>query len=116
MSKALVEAAYSSDIQAFFFDSGPVTFTMDAPTLGADGSDSEIDYEAEQENEEDDEENDSDDSDDSANNDSNAAWEDEDDKRLKISLTATNITKKLRNDEEEDVIDGAEYTRRLRKQ
>ncbi|KAL7312021.1 U3 snoRNP protein [Mucor circinelloides] len=102
--------------EAFFFDSGPVTFTMDAPTLGADGSDSEIDYEAEQENEEDDEENDSDDSDDSANNDSNAAWEDEDDKRLKISLTATNITKKLRNDEEEDVIDGAEYTRRLRKQ
>jgi len=89
---------------------------MDAPTLGAEGSDSEIDYEAEQENEEDDEEDDSDDSDDSANNDSNAAWEDEDDKRLKISLTATNITKKLRNDEEEDVIDGAEYTRRLRKQ
>lgn len=88
---------------------------MDAPTLGAEGSDSEIDYEAEQENEEEDDD-EEDDSDDSVENDSNAAWEDEDDKRLKISLTATNITKKLRNDEEEDVIDGAEYTRRLRKQ
>ncbi|KAI8637323.1 WD40-repeat-containing domain protein [Parasitella parasitica] len=109
--------------EAFFFDSGPITYTMDAPILGAEdheGSDSEIDYEAEQKqndnDDDDDDENDSDDSEGSANNDSNAAWEDEDDKRLKISLTATNITKKLRNNEDEDVIDGVEYTRRLRKQ
>lgn len=92
---------------------------MDAPTLGAsdqEDSESEIDYEAEADENDDDKENDSDDSDDSVIKDENAAWEDEDDKRLKISLTATNITKKLRNDEEEDVVDGAEYTRRLRKQ
>jgi U3 small nucleolar RNA-associated protein 18 len=44
------------------------------------------------------------------------AWEDEDDKRLKVSLVASNITKKLRNDVDEDVISGVEYSRRLRKQ
>lgn len=107
-------------IQAFFFDSGPVTFTLDAPVaLNHDDSDSEIDYEAEengekQDNTDDDEQDSEDESDDAE--DSNAAWEDEDDKRLKISLSASNITKKLRNDVDEDIVDGVEYTRRLRRQ
>jgi U3 small nucleolar RNA-associated protein 18 len=93
---------------------------MDAPVaLDHDDSDSEIDYEAEGNNEER-EESDSDDEDDSEDESdavpSNAAWEDEDDKRLKISLSASNITKKLRNDVDEDIVDGVEYTRRLRRQ
>ncbi|KAI9470881.1 MAG: WD40-repeat-containing domain protein [Benjaminiella poitrasii] len=107
--------------EAFFFDSGPVTFTLDVPTIGGQASDSEIDYEAEEENndktmslESDSEDND--DSDDDESDEDYAAWEDEDDKNLKISLMASNLTKKLRNDADEDVVDGVEYTRRLRKQ
>lgn len=87
--------------------------------MNHDDSDSEIDYEAEengekQDNTDDDEQDSEDESDDAE--DSNAAWEDEDDKRLKISLSASNITKKLRNDVDEDIVDGVEYTRRLRRQ
>lgn len=48
--------------------------------------------------------------------DGKSAWEDEDDKRIKISLSASNITKKLRNDVDEDIVDGVEYSRRLRRQ
>ncbi|KAI8364320.1 WD40-repeat-containing domain protein [Choanephora cucurbitarum] len=102
-----VEEEAVSDEQAFFFDSGPVTFTMDVPTVNHD-SESEIDYEAENETEEDESEEEPEDD--------TAAWEDEDDKNLKISLVAANITKKLRRDADEDIVDGVEYTRRLRKQ
>jgi U3 small nucleolar RNA-associated protein 18 len=93
---------------------------MDAPVvLNHDDSDSEVDYEAE-ENQDDESDQDEQDSEDESDSDSeyknNAAWEDDDDKRLKISLSASNITKKLRNDVDEDIVDGVEYGRRLRKQ
>ncbi|KAI7899951.1 WD40-repeat-containing domain protein [Cokeromyces recurvatus] len=106
--------------EAFFFDSGPVTFTFDVPTVGEQATNDEIDYEAEEENDDKqtslDEISEDEDSDDDRSEDEYAAWEDEDDKNLKISLMSSNITKKLRNDVDEDVINGAEYTRRLRKQ
>lgn len=85
-------------------------------------SDSEIDYEAEEDNNNDNRQDNSDenseqDSEDETDEDKeDAAWQDEDDKRLKISLTSSNITKKLRTDVDEDIINGVEYTRRLRKQ
>jgi U3 small nucleolar RNA-associated protein 18 len=91
---------------------------MDAPSVLNHDSDSEIDYEAEEDDNQQDslDENDEEDSEDEIDEDEDAAWKDEDDKRLKISLTASNITKKLRTDVDEDIIDGVEYTRRLRKQ
>jgi U3 small nucleolar RNA-associated protein 18 len=89
---------------------------MDAPSVLNHDSDNEIDYEAEEENQQDLDENTGEDSDDETDEDEDSAWQDEDDKRLKISLTASNITKKLRVDEDEDIIDGVEYTRRLRQQ
>lgn len=108
------ETNWTLFMQTFFFDSGPVSYTLDAPAVLDHESDNEVDYEAEEENT--DVDNDSDSEEESDVEDSNAAWEDEDDKRLKISLSASNITKKLRNDVDEDVVDGVEYTRRLRKQ
>ncbi|KAI8079668.1 WD40-repeat-containing domain protein [Gilbertella persicaria] len=88
---------------------------MDAPTINH--SDNEIDYEAQQEDDNDEEgEEEEEEEESEEDQDDTAAWEDEDDKNLKISLTATNITKKLRNDTDEDIVDGVEYTRRLRKQ
>ncbi|CAO3648303.1 unnamed protein product [Mucor hiemalis] len=103
--------------EAFFFDSGPVTFTMDAPVALNHDSDSEIDYEAEDNNSDNEQEVDSDDEEEESDSDNeNAVWVDEDDKRLKISLSASNITKKLRNDVDEDIVDGVEYSRRLRQQ
>lgn len=44
------------------------------------------------------------------------AWEDSDDERLAISLAGVNRLRKLRITEEEDVVNGTEYTRRLRQQ
>ncbi|KAI0394043.1 WD40 repeat-like protein [Xylariaceae sp. FL0594] len=44
------------------------------------------------------------------------AWEDSDDDRLTISLASVSQLRKLRNTEADDVIDGTEYTRRLRQQ
>ncbi|KAI5466127.1 Indigoidine synthase A like protein-domain-containing protein [Mariannaea sp. PMI_226] len=43
-------------------------------------------------------------------------WEDSDDERLAISLSSANRLRKLRITEDEDVVSGAEYSRRLRKQ
>ncbi|GAA5797304.1 hypothetical protein HPULCUR_002685 [Helicostylum pulchrum] len=102
--------------EAFFFDSGPVSYTIDAPVAINHDSDSEVDYEAEEGEQNTDNESDSESEDESDKEDNNAAWEDDDDKRLMISLSASNITKKLRNDVDEDIVDGAEYSRRLRKQ
>lgn len=45
-----------------------------------------------------------------------AAWEDSDDERLTISLAGNTRLRKLRTYEGEDHINGAEYTRRLRRQ
>jgi U3 small nucleolar RNA-associated protein 18 len=44
------------------------------------------------------------------------AWQDSDDDRLAVSLASNNRLRKLRRTEEEDVINGREYTRRLRQQ
>jgi U3 small nucleolar RNA-associated protein 18 len=45
-----------------------------------------------------------------------AAWKDDDDSRLEISLSSANRLRKLRKNDEENTISGAEYERRLRKQ
>ncbi|KAF8848924.1 WD40 repeat-like protein [Acephala macrosclerotiorum] len=45
-----------------------------------------------------------------------AAWEDSDDDRLTISLAGNIRLRKLRINEDEDVVSGREYTRRLRRQ
>ncbi|KAL7629407.1 U3 snoRNP protein [Parahypoxylon ruwenzoriense] len=44
------------------------------------------------------------------------AWEDSDDERLTISLANATQLRKLRINEAEDIVSGAEYTRRLRQQ
>jgi len=44
------------------------------------------------------------------------AWQDSDDERLLVSLASNNRLRKLRRTEEEDVINGREYARRLRQQ
>lgn len=44
------------------------------------------------------------------------AWEDSDDERILVSLGSEARLRKLRRTEEEDIINGKEYTRRLRKQ
>lgn len=48
--------------------------------------------------------------------DGNAAWEDSDDGRIEISLASVGRLRKLRVTEDEDVVDGKEYIRRLRRQ
>lgn len=45
-----------------------------------------------------------------------AAWEDSDDERLTVSLAGDNRFRKLRVAEAEDIVNGTEYIRRLRKQ
>ncbi|KAE8449383.1 hypothetical protein EG329_008284 [Mollisiaceae sp. DMI_Dod_QoI] len=45
-----------------------------------------------------------------------AAWEDSDDDRLAISLAGNSRLRKLRINEDEDIVNGREYTRRLRRQ
>ncbi|EMC96077.1 hypothetical protein BAUCODRAFT_148911 [Baudoinia panamericana UAMH 10762] len=44
------------------------------------------------------------------------AWEDSDDERMLVSLASAPRLRKLRRTEAEDVIDGKEYTKRLRRQ
>ncbi|KAK9425110.1 putative Indigoidine synthase A like protein-domain-containing protein [Seiridium unicorne] len=44
------------------------------------------------------------------------AWEDTDDERLTVSLASATQLRKLRITEDDDVVDGLEYTRRLRQQ
>lgn len=44
------------------------------------------------------------------------AWEDSDDERLAVSLAAVPRLRKLRETEEDDIVSGKEYVRRLRKQ
>lgn len=43
-------------------------------------------------------------------------WEDSDDERMAISLASQGRTRKLRNNEEDDVVSGREYAMRLRRQ
>lgn len=48
--------------------------------------------------------------------DSGAAWYDDDDESLSISLATANRLRKLRKAEDEDIVNGRVYTRRLRQQ
>jgi U3 small nucleolar RNA-associated protein 18 len=44
------------------------------------------------------------------------AWHDSDDEKIMVSLASNNRLRKLRRTEDEDVINGKEYSRRLRQQ
>ena len=44
------------------------------------------------------------------------AWHDSDDERILVSLASNNRLRKLRRTEDEDIINGKEYSRRLRQQ
>ncbi|KAI9720642.1 MAG: hypothetical protein M1812_002822 [Candelaria pacifica] len=54
--------------------------------------------------------------DDSAHGDDAPAWEDSDDERIMVSLASNPRLRKLRNTEAEDVVNGKEYIKRLRRQ
>ncbi|KAI7860113.1 WD40-repeat-containing domain protein [Circinella umbellata] len=112
--------------EAFFFDSGP-GFIMDSdPTHVAEeetmkdsakekneqfeGAD-EIDYEDEDDDDESEPEEEK-----NYGYKQKPAWEDEDDARLMVSLMSADRLRKLRKDEEEDVVNGLEYEKRLRTQ
>ncbi|CAO3599684.1 unnamed protein product [Absidia cylindrospora] len=92
----------------FFFDAGPV---MNNDTTAMD--ESEVDYEATDESES---ESDKDSDDDNQPLQQKAAWKDDNDSRLEISLAGTSRLRKLRKHENEETVSGMEYERRLRKQ
>ncbi|KAK7552411.1 WD40-repeat-containing domain protein [Phyllosticta citricarpa] len=82
-----------ADADLFFMDSGPTASHAVAP---ATASDDEDDYaEAGQDA---------------------PAWEDSDDERMVVSLASVPRLRKLRKNEGEDLINGKEYSRRLRRQ
>ncbi|KAF2259451.1 WD40 repeat-like protein [Lojkania enalia] len=83
-----LEAVADQDL--FFFDSGPVAPSARVPAVAK---------VAEEEDEGD-----------------KPAWEDSDDERLSISLASMPRLRKLRETEDDDVVSGKEYVRRLRKQ
>ncbi|KAI8092998.1 WD40-repeat-containing domain protein [Halteromyces radiatus] len=103
--------------EAFFFDAGP---GFDNDNNESTTMNDEIDYEAsdKSDNEGSSSENSEEelDDDDQVIYQGKAAWQDEDDNLLEISLKGTNRLRKLRKNEEEDVISGKEYERRLRTQ
>ncbi|CAO2654110.1 Nn.00g108430.m01.CDS01 [Neocucurbitaria sp. VM-36] len=79
-----------ADQDLFFFDSGPVP----APA-GSIAPETAVESEDE---------------------DNKPAWEDSDDERLVVSLASVPQLRKLREEVEDDVVNGKEYARRLRKQ
>ncbi|KAG0165972.1 U3 snoRNP protein [Apophysomyces sp. BC1015] len=95
------------DDQLFFLDSGPV-FTMDStPTPFEKERESDDDEDKDEETLE---------AEEPLEYLQKPAWVDEDDARLQISLKSADRLKKLRKTEEEDVVNGVEYERRLRHQ
>ncbi|PSN64527.1 WD40 repeat-like protein [Corynespora cassiicola Philippines] len=80
-----------ADQDLFFFDSGPVP----APGSSKPAAAAEDDLEDEEDQ---------------------PAWEDSDDERVVVSLASVPQLRKLRETEADDVVDGKEYARRLRKQ
>lgn len=52
----------------------------------------------------------------SSSDDSGAAWHDSDDERITVSLQTNPRLRKLRNYKDEDLLNGKEYTKRLRRQ
>ncbi|CAO3607933.1 unnamed protein product [Cunninghamella blakesleeana] len=101
------------DEPAFFFDSGPIqsesneTNDIDIDEKERDGSDDDSDDNSEEDSEEDQV---------IVEYQQKAAWKDDDDALLQVSLANVNRLRKLRKHEDEDIISGAEYERRLRKQ
>ncbi|KAI9750267.1 MAG: hypothetical protein M1835_001419, partial [Candelina submexicana] len=57
-----------------------------------------------------------DEADDAEHGDNAPAWEDSDDERIMVSLASNPRLRKLRNTEAEDVVNGKEYIKRLRRQ
>ncbi|KAI7869788.1 WD40-repeat-containing domain protein [Spinellus fusiger] len=104
--------------QLFFFDSGPgFIAATDSTPMASDIEDSDHDNDHDHDSQ--------DDSDDASQTEDASkvygysqkpAWEDTDDSRLQISLQSMNRLKKLRKSEQEDIVSGTEYERRLRKQ
>ncbi|KAF2823039.1 U3 small nucleolar RNA-associated protein-like protein [Ophiobolus disseminans] len=78
-----------ADQDLFFFDAGPVAAAGSIAAPQADESEDENDK---------------------------PAWEDSDDERLVVSLASVPQLKKLRETVDDDVVNGKEYSRRLRKQ
>jgi U3 small nucleolar RNA-associated protein 18 len=78
-----------ADQDLFFFDSGPTAAPATTLTLAEDEEEEEG---------------------------AKPAWEDSDDDRLVVSLASVPQLRKLREDEEDDMVNGKEYVRRLRKQ
>ncbi|TVY23260.1 putative U3 small nucleolar RNA-associated protein [Lachnellula hyalina] len=76
------------DADLFFLDSGPSAVDPSALILGSDD-----DHEG-----------------------GAPAWEDSDDERLAVSLAGNSRLRKLRVNEDEDIVSGREYTKRLRRQ
>ncbi|KAI9761655.1 MAG: Golgi-to-ER vesicle coat component [Chaenotheca gracillima] len=81
------------DADLFFLDSGPTT-TDGQALVSTSYSDEE----------------------DSRLHKSQAAWEDSEDERLQVSLASDTRLRKLRVNEAEDIVDGREYSKRLRRQ
>lgn len=78
-----------ADQDLFFFDAGPTPATAGSWTVSTAVDEAEEDK---------------------------AAWEDSDDDRLVVSLASVPRLRKLRETEADDVVNGREYVRRLRKQ
>jgi U3 small nucleolar RNA-associated protein 18 len=78
-----------ADQDLFFFDSGPTAAPATALTLAQNDEEEEG---------------------------PKPAWEDSDDDRLVVSLASVPQLRKLREDEDDDMVNGREYVRRLRKQ
>lgn len=77
------------DAELFFLDSGPSAIDSNALLPRASSDDEAADV---------------------------PAWEDSDDDRLAISLAGNSRLRKLRVNEDEDIVNGREYTKRLRRQ
>lgn len=79
-----------ADQDLFFFDAGPIAAPAGSVAAGAPA--------------------------DTDGEDDKPAWEDSDDERLVVSLASVPQLRKLRETEEDDMVNGKEYARRLRKQ
>ncbi|KAI9303387.1 hypothetical protein BJ944DRAFT_250726 [Cunninghamella echinulata] len=116
-SKESNEEEEEEEEPAFFFDSGPIK------SESKQDRDSDIDQDEIDGGSDNDSSNDDDDSDEDEEMDEKeeryqqkSAWKDDDDALLQVSLTNTNRLKKLRKHEDEDIVSGVEYERRLRNQ
>ncbi|KAI7886460.1 WD40 repeat-like protein [Lichtheimia hyalospora FSU 10163] len=102
--------------EAFFFDSGP-GFVMDSeptPSGAVDREDHEMTERIHDDESGEDEDEESEPEESNYGYLRKPAWEDDDDRRLLVSLQSNTRLRKLRKDVDEDVVDGIEYERRLR--